>query len=249
MEKDENRPQCSECNAPLPLAPGDYFEIDLVNGIYLSVRVDERVGEHLAFERLTFPGRQSRPDFEKNYLLRELEGAINWLVLQLRDEATDHEPTTDDVEFALLNSEFAIRERLQIWPRERGGYKPNNWPDHRLIKFLEYYEAMKELVDDMIDRCRAADVLEVRLATLNSTNQALPKNKRLPAYLIQAIAERPDQKKGITARDLALKGAAVAVGAITPEQLVTNYLPKLLTRARKLRSGMSALPKSLAASN
>jgi hypothetical protein len=122
----------------------------------------------------------------------------------------------------------ALTEQLGVG---RGGERNKKWTDDQVLKFLDIYEAAERRVSQAVKRYNGKDGPSIRRAMLVAANKKLPASERLPKSIIEKIAKDPGQLATPSTAEIALELAALEF-----DTDLNSYLPKVLTRARKLRS-------------
>jgi hypothetical protein len=151
--------------------------------------------------------------------------------------AEPRSPTKEDIKWVNTFHRDCLEARMNIRKKSgRGGRRRLDWPDERKIGFLEVYETMKGYVKDAASRVRLKDPFQLRMSVLQASNSALPKAQRLPASTLHSLAKRADQiavdrRSAPSLASLAMEAAAEQFGVE-----INDYLSKVLTSARKIRT-------------
>lgn len=146
-------------------------------------------------------------------------------------------PDEQDIKWINDGQRSDLEERMGIRKTsQRGGQRRLDWPEERKLAFLEMYDTMKCRVKEAADRVRQSDPVGVRMSILHAANSALPKAQRLPAGTLDSLAKRADQmsvdrRSAPTLASLAMEAAAERFGIA-----INDYLWKVLTSARKIRT-------------
>jgi hypothetical protein len=146
-------------------------------------------------------------------------------------------PTKEDAKWVNDFHRECLEKRMNIRKQSgRGGRRRLDWPDERKILFLGVYETMKGHVKDAASRMRLKDPFQLRMSVLQASNSALPKAQRLPASTLHSLAKRADQiavdrRSAPSLASLAMEAAAEKFGV-----QINDYLFKVLTSARKIRT-------------
>lgn len=148
-----------------------------------------------------------------------------------------HSPTKEDVKWVNDFQRSNLEKRMGIWKSSRrGGQRRLDWPNERKLAFLEVYDTMKHRVKEAAYRVRRNDRLDVRISVLQAANRALPKAERLPASTLHSLARRADQMAVDRRSAPSLASLAMEVAAEKFGVVVNEYLSKVLTSARKIRT-------------
>lgn len=146
-------------------------------------------------------------------------------------------PTKEDVKWVNDFHRECLEERMNVRRKSgRGGRRRLDWPDERKIDFLGVYETVKGHVKDAASRVRLKDPFQLRMSVLQAANSALPNAERLPASTLHSLAKRADQiavdrRSAPSLASLAMEAAAEKFGVE-----INDYLSKVLTSARKIRT-------------
>lgn len=149
-------------------------------------------------------------------------------------------PTKEDIKWVNDFHRECLEERMNVRKKSgRGGRRRLDWPDERKINFLGVYETMKSHVKDAASRVRLKDPFQLRISVLQASNSVLPKAQRLPASTLRSLAERADQiavdrRSAPSLAMLTMEAAAEKFGVE-----INEYLSKVLTAARKIRTEKS----------
>jgi hypothetical protein len=169
--------------------------------------------------------------------LSNLEGAVA--------ETLANIPRILETELKLLSPQFQDsndarkQERKQLLkavsPKglvARGGRRKLTWTDQKKREFLALYEAAKTQIDDAIEHCKRSDPLAKRRAILSALEKDKSDAEKLPANILDELAQRPDQ----VAATAAASDLALEVARIWMQIDQSSYLRKVITAARKLNT-------------